>query len=225
MITIRRRDVLGDVIEPKVRVLMRPLVFSAADLALLDGVVFVPNFIEAQEAKQSDRQRQQESRARRRERARGVTNRDGESQNVTIGHDSGENVTAGHTVSQPVTPSLAVPSRAVPSNNAHPRFDFESVYALYPRKDGKAKGIAKCKAQIRTPERFAEFRLAVEHYAEKVRAEGTERRFVKQFSTFMAPDVWVDYIAQPTIDPPASKPLDLTRGSLDAMDFTESRDA
>lgn len=40
MITIRRRNILGEVIDPKAT--LRPIVFSAADLALLDGVVFVP---------------------------------------------------------------------------------------------------------------------------------------------------------------------------------------
>lgn len=66
------------------------------------------NFVAAQEARQSDRQRQQESRLRRRDVARleslSVTDRDGD---VTKRDAS---VTDGHTVSQHVTPCLAVPS-------------------------------------------------------------------------------------------------------------------
>jgi hypothetical protein len=81
--------------------------------------IVMPNFLAAQEAKQSDKQRQEESRAKRRDLAHakdaGVTIRDGVSQNVTDGHENGQNVTAGHTVSQPVTDGHSVPIRAVPS--------------------------------------------------------------------------------------------------------------
>lgn len=80
----------------------------ALDELLADGCVrvegdklFIPNFIEAQEAAQSDAQRQRESRAKARTlAAMAVTNRDEMSQPVT----------GGHVVSQPVTPSRAVPS-------------------------------------------------------------------------------------------------------------------
>lgn len=57
----------------------------------------VPNFLSAQEARQSDRQRQHETRARRRDRAKSV-----ESHNT------------GHTVSPPVTDGHSVPSCTVP---------------------------------------------------------------------------------------------------------------
>jgi len=71
----------------------------------------MPNYIEAQEAKSSDKQRQSESRGRRRDRARAgaaVTPRDKESHPVT---DS-------HTESHRVTPSLAEPSQTMPSNSS-----------------------------------------------------------------------------------------------------------
>lgn len=79
---------------------------------VVDGPrLVIPNFLEAQEARSSDAERQRKSR----ELAR-VTKRDAmQSQNVTNGHDLSHGVTRGHTVSQPVTPSLAVPSRTVPS--------------------------------------------------------------------------------------------------------------
>ncbi len=75
---------------------------------LLDGDrLIIRNFLEAQEAKQSDRARQ----AKSRETARAVTNRDELSRNVT---PESHGVTRGHSESQVVTPSLAVPSRAEP---------------------------------------------------------------------------------------------------------------
>lgn len=59
-----------------------------------------PNFLEAQEAPQSDKQRAAESRARRRERSRSVTNRDVtitiRDQNVTPGHTTSHDVTSCH---------------------------------------------------------------------------------------------------------------------------------
>lgn len=67
-------------------------------------LLVMPNYIEAQEAKQSDAARQRAHRERARDLARAggvVTKRD-------------ETVTTGHALSQPVTPSLAEPSRAVP---------------------------------------------------------------------------------------------------------------
>jgi len=80
--------------------------------------LIAPNYLEANEATQSDKQRQAECRARRRDVARMqsiVTNRDSKSQNVTECHKTSGSVTSGHAVSQPVTPSLAVPFLAEPS--------------------------------------------------------------------------------------------------------------
>jgi hypothetical protein len=44
-------------------------------------------------------------------------------------------------------------------------FDFDAVYALYPRKLGRKKGIALCRRQIRTRARYEQLLLAVKHYA------------------------------------------------------------
>jgi hypothetical protein len=84
--------------------------------------LLVPNFIEAQEAKQSDKQRKAESRSKARDVSAAiaagalsdVTNRDQESQNVTECPPGGQNVTAGHSESQRVTAGHSVLSRAVP---------------------------------------------------------------------------------------------------------------
>lgn len=75
--------------------------------------ILMPNYLEAQEAAQSDAQRQREFRARKRD----VTKRDAiESQNVT---KPLQPVTSSHVESQPVTPSVpSVPNRAVPNARA-----------------------------------------------------------------------------------------------------------
>lgn len=77
-----------------------PLISSGAVTAR-DGQVALPGYLDAQEAKYSDKQRQSESRARRR--AKAVTPCDDKSQPVTDGHPT------CHTESQDVTPYRTVP--------------------------------------------------------------------------------------------------------------------
>ena len=105
----------------------------ALEELLVDGcirqegdVLVVGNFIEAQEAAMSDRQRKAEQRARARDAA--GTPRDERSRIVTECHDShatghaeSHEVTDGHTASQVVTPCRAVPCRAEPEEAAAAR--------------------------------------------------------------------------------------------------------
>jgi hypothetical protein len=95
---------VGMPIEVVERVL--PVLTEDGCLALNGSTLVAPNFIEAQEAKQSDAQRKRESRAAARDlAAAGVTNRDDSSRNVT-GADEPPPL-----ASVSVTPSCAVPSR------------------------------------------------------------------------------------------------------------------
>jgi hypothetical protein len=97
----------------------------ALEELLVDGCVrldgdhlVIPNFLEAQEAPQSDAQRKRESRARARDLA-SSQNVTGAGRNGTSGHETGQKVTSGHTASHAVTPSLAYPpvtSRDEPSS-------------------------------------------------------------------------------------------------------------
>ncbi len=104
-------------------------------VVVTNGVLFVPNFIRAQEAKQSDAQRQRESRARRAAAVRAaevagvvppelldlvapVVDTHIESQPVTIRDTQSQLVTERHTQSHAVTPchsSSAVPSSTKPA--------------------------------------------------------------------------------------------------------------
>lgn len=95
-----------------------------------DNALVIPNFMEAQEAKQSDRQRQKESRARRRlaamshavtgghDPSRDIDNRDRVSQIVTDCHESSQHVTDGHS-SLAETAELAEPSPSPPATAHH----------------------------------------------------------------------------------------------------------
>lgn len=74
--------------------------------------------------------------------------------------------------------------------------DFESIYKKYPRKEGKQKGIAACKAQIRFQEDYDLLSRAVDRYAEHVKKTATEPRYIKHFSTFMGS--WRDWLEPDT---------------------------
>lgn len=90
------------------RLLEREVMLIAGDLLVM------PNFLDAQEAPQSDAERARAARERRRDRARleaAVTKRDEPSQNVTDCHGASR---ARHTASHGVTPRHSYPS--YPSN-------------------------------------------------------------------------------------------------------------
>ena len=103
----------------------------------------VPNYIEAQEATQSDAQRQRECRARRRDKAM-LGEIEKKSQNVNAQCDNGSQnvtncrsgVTDGHSV-----PSRTVPNRTENKSTARTRVDtnkdFEKFWKTYPKKVGR----------------------------------------------------------------------------------------
>ena len=91
-----------------------PRLEPALEELIADGCVrvdgdhlVIPNFIEAQEATMSDRQRKAEQRARARDRV--GQSADKTSRNVTERHETGQKVTGGHAESHAVTPNCAVP--------------------------------------------------------------------------------------------------------------------
>lgn len=71
-------------------------------------------------------------------------------------------------------------------------FDFESIYALYPRKSGKGKGLEICARVIATHKRFDSLKDAVLNYAREITRDEIEIKYTKQFSTFM--NCWEDYL-------------------------------
>lgn len=71
-------------------------------------------------------------------------------------------------------------------------FDFEKIYQKYPRKEGKQKGIKTCQGQINTEETYQELIKAVDNYCAYCQKNAIERRYTKQFSTFMSS--WRDWL-------------------------------
>jgi hypothetical protein len=67
------------------------------------------------------------------------------------------------------------------------RFDFDAAYELYPRKEGKRRGMQRFHAQIRTQEQYDSLLAAIKNYAATV----SDPKYYKHFSSFMA--CWEDY--------------------------------
>lgn len=64
------------------------------------------------------------------------------------------------------------------------KFDFDFVYSLYPKKEGKKKGIEKLHGAIKNQADYDKLILCTKNYVEKCKLENTELKYIKQFSTF-----------------------------------------
>jgi len=71
---------------------------------------------------------------------------------------------------------------------------LEKIYSIYPRKEGKTKGLSIISKQIKTEKNVDNFQRAVINYTEHCRAENIEKQFIKHFSTFCNKEFWVDWI-------------------------------
>jgi hypothetical protein len=88
---------------------------------------------------------------------------------------------------------LSVPEQAK-------RFDFEALYARYPRKRGKTPGLKLCHKHIRSEADYALLGRAVDAYARE--CAGKDPEYMLYFSTFMGR--WRDYVQpeSPTVSTP-----------------------
>lgn len=83
-------------------------------------------------------------------------------------------------------------------------FDLDLLYAKYPRKVGKEKGLAKLKAQIRTQADYEAVGIALNHYVQYCQANQSEQRFIKHFATWVSE--WRDWL-----DPNTGKSEDFSK--------------
>lgn len=86
-----------------------------------------------------------------------------------------------------------------------PVFDFESIYAIYPRKEGKANGMLRLQRRIRSQDDFDRFAKAARKYASECKLSGKDLKYTMQWSTFVGGDGnerWLDYVD--TKPPPAA---------------------
>lgn len=71
-----------------------------------------------------------------------------------------------------------------------PRFDIESVYQLYPKKQGKQKGLTAARKKIKTDADFLALTVAVETMAKAW--AGKDTKFCPQWVTFINQERWRD---------------------------------
>lgn len=76
--------------------------------------------------------------------------------------------------------------------------DFEKLYEEYPRKEGKAEGIKVCEAKIKTKHDYDKLLSAVRRYRDQCKQEGTEKQYIKHFSSFMNKGRWKDWLLPET---------------------------
>jgi len=79
------------------------------------------------------------------------------------------------------------------------KFDFLAVYALYPRKVGKTKGLAICERTVKTQKDYERLLVAVKRYAGEMRT--VEKQYIKHFDRWMG--CWQDYADDEAIAAPS----------------------
>ncbi len=100
-------------------------------------------------------------------------------------------------------------------------FDFENLYASYPRKQGKSQGLKKLQNQIKTQDDFDKARLAIENYTNHCKQNSTDKQYIKMFSTFA--NEWQDWLDPETGTAVAMKKK--TRGIEEILAEKEARNA
>lgn len=91
-------------------------------------------------------------------------------------------------------------------------FDVEGLYEIYPRKEGRQRGVQKLRAEIKTPEEFASVSQALTHYITYCKANQLEQRFIKHFSTWVSE--WKDWL-----DPKTGTGENFKANPIDEIDF------
>jgi len=73
---------------------------------------------------------------------------------------------------------------------AENKFDLEAAYQLYPRKQGKKKGILKLEKIIKTEQDYNLLLVGIKNYSRE--KEGIEKKYIKLFSSFVESEAWLD---------------------------------
>ena len=84
------------------------------------------------------------------------------------------------------------PSIKTSDNKTHIQAEFENLWAMYPKKQGKAKALEYYKKACKDGVTFDEVRKGIEAYVGYIEAMGIEERYIKQGSTFFSQRAWQD---------------------------------
>lgn len=77
--------------------------------------------------------------------------------------------------------------------------EFEKLWSVYPRKEGKAAAMKSFIAHRQAGVPFEEIAAGLKNYLARVKGECTEARYIKMGSTFFGPNAcWRDYLTSPS---------------------------
>ena len=78
-------------------------------------------------------------------------------------------------------------------NNTAKAWNFDAVWAKYPRKEGKTDAARHFKAQVKTEKDWNDINRALDNFSAKLRKDATEPKFIPHGSTWFN-NRWQDYI-------------------------------
>ncbi len=118
------------------------------------------------------------------------------------------------------------------SKNKQLEEDFEKLWKLYPRKEGKKKAFEAYKRAIKNGTTNKEIQTGIVNYLTQIRVQRTNKQYIKQGSTWFTGECWNDEynVAQERspVNPktvPSSAPAERTVADLEREQRESRRDA
>ena len=118
------------------------------------------------------------------------------------------------------------------SKNNQPEEDFEKLWKLYPRKEGKKKAFEVYKRAIKNGTTNKEIQTGIVNYLTQIRVQRTNKQYIKQGSTWFNGECWNDEYnvgqERSPVNPktvPSSAPAERTVADLEREQRESRRDA
>lgn len=105
-----------------------------------------------------------------------------------------------------------------PSDDGGQPDEFEELWKLYPRKEGKKQAYAAYKRAIKNGTKNEDIRKGIENYVEQIRIKGRPIEYIKQGSTYFRNEHWTDELDM--TDTGGSDPFDIRNQYWDDNDPT-----
>lgn len=105
-----------------------------------------------------------------------------------------------------------------PSDDGGQPDEFEELWKLYPRKEGKKQAYAAYKRAIKNGTKNEDIRKGIENYVEQIRIKGRPIEYIKQGSTYFRNEHWTDVLDM--TDTGGSDPFDIRNQYWDENDPT-----
>ena len=83
--------------------------------------------------------------------------------------------------------------------------DFEKLWKLYPRKEGKKKAFEAYKRAIKKGVTNKEIQAGIVNYLKQIKIQGTDKKYIKQGSTWFNGNCWDDEYSVGSNNPPVNQ--------------------